>query len=162
MSLISMSLSRLFAWLILGKIGESEFSSLPWMTHFETLFKSDINNQIQSYALSSLMIQKLLRIHSVLTNIEIIITQYRIIIAWTHIYRLTGSIPTTPPNFSPPPLSSIPPLPATDTQTPLHRPPRTHKYSSVMRHLNQPKKKIICWKLSGWFSFHHTYHPPSL
>lgn len=144
-----MPLSGLFAWLILGKTGESEFSSLPWMTHFETLFKSDINNQNQSYALSSLMIQKLLRIHSVLTNIEIITTQYRIIIAWTHVYQLTGSIPI-PPQFLTTslvlhPSSSCNRHTDTPTQTPLH------KYSSVMRHLNQPKTKIICRKLSGRF-----------
>lgn len=44
------------------------------MTHFESLFKSDINNKIQSYALSSLTIQKLLGIHGV--NREIITKQY--------------------------------------------------------------------------------------
>lgn len=38
------------------------------MTHFETLFKSDLNNQIQICDLSSLTIQKLLGIHKANTE----------------------------------------------------------------------------------------------
>lgn len=107
------------AWLVLGTT-EPESSSLPRMTHFETLFQSDINNQIQSYALSSLMMQKLLGIHEI--NIEIITTQYRIIIAWTPSNLSAHWFYSNAPQFLTTLLCPSSPhsLPAMDTQTPAH------------------------------------------
>lgn len=63
-------------WLVLGKIWEPEFSSLPWMTHFEMLFKSDFNNQIQSHARQVWQFRSCLES---MTSIQ----KCRIIIAWT-------------------------------------------------------------------------------
>lgn len=103
------------------------------MTHFETLFKSDIKNQIQS-----LTIQKLLGIHEVNTEM------YNH--ACMNPKQFTSySICPKPHNVSSLLPFILPYLPfflSQDTQTPFHTP---------LFFENQPSKKIECKKLSGQF-----------